>query len=117
MKRPLILLLLLAVSFPLWAQTHTINGTVTDKTTGETLIGATVLDVHSGKGTVTNSYGRYSLTLPQDSVQLKISFVGYETYTTHFYLSENRALNADLSNSINLKEVVISAERPTDRSE
>src|SRR5574344_1507985 len=114
MKRPLILLLLLAVSFPLWAQTHTINGTVTDKTTGETLIGATVLDVHSGKGTVTNSYGRYSLTLPQDSVQLKISFVGYETYTTHFYLSENRALNADLSNSINLKEVVISAERPTD---
>src|SRR5574344_682293 len=95
MKRPLILLLLLAVSFPLWAQTHTINGTVTDKTTGETLIGATVLDVHSGKGTVTNSYGRYSFTLHQDSGQLKISFVGYETYTTHFYRSEERRVGKE----------------------
>ena len=49
----------------LWAQ-HTISGTVTDAKTGETLIGATIYDTLSHKGTVTNQHGRYSLTLKDD---------------------------------------------------
>ena len=52
------------------AQSFTISGTVVDKSTGETLIGVTVLDRMSRKGTLTDVNGRFSLTLKKDSVDL-----------------------------------------------
>ncbi|MBR6440530.1 MAG: carboxypeptidase-like regulatory domain-containing protein [Bacteroidales bacterium] len=59
--RLLILLLLIA---PLWLQAQTVSGTVTDAATGETLMGATILDEITGKGTITNAYGRYTTWPP-----------------------------------------------------
>ena len=80
MKRLTISLLLFLLPLVAVAQrTFTVSGTVTDVKSGETLIGATVVDTRSGKGVVTNLYGHYSLTLKSDSVDLKVSFVGYET--------------------------------------
>lgn len=93
------------------AQSHTISGTITDRVTGETLIGATILDSHSGKGTITNSYGRFSLTLPDGKVALTIRFVGYKPYQDTFLLSSNRELNVALDPSIVLEEVVIVGEK------
>ena len=111
--RSCILLLLL---FPLTAlaQNATISGTITDAATGETLIGATVLDTRSGKGAVTNVYGHYSLTVRRDSVNLKVSFVGYEPQFFNLKLDANRELNVKLSSSLTLHEVVITAERTGD---
>lgn len=111
--RSCILLLLL---FPLaaLAQNATISGTITDAATGETLIGATVLDTRSGKGAVTNVYGHYSLTVRRDSVNLKVSFVGYEPQFFNLKLDANRELNVKLSSSVTLSEVVITAERTGD---
>ncbi len=96
------------------AQTSTVSGTVTDAKTGETLIGATIVDTRSGKGTVTNVYGHYSLTLKRDSVDLKVSFVGYEPQSFKVKLSANRELNVRLSSSVTLNEVVVTAERVGD---
>ena len=59
------------------AQTYTISGYVEDGETGEKLLGATIYDSKSGKGTTANSYGFYSITLAQDTVSLRISFVGF----------------------------------------
>lgn len=108
--------LLFWVLLPLavWGQNATVSGTITDVRTGETLIGATVLDTRSGKGTVTNAYGHYSLTLKKDSVSLKISFVGYEPQFLSFRLDKNRELNLKLSSSVTLDEVTITAERTGD---
>lgn len=113
MKRLLILLLLL-VSHAALAQRYTISGTITDRHSGETLIGATVLDTRSGKGTVTNLYGHYSLTLPRDSVTLRITFVGYEPQHFDLQNDRNRELNVQLRESVTLEEVVITAERTGD---
>lgn len=55
MRRLFIILLLL---LPLGLTAQTISGVITDAKTGETLIGATVLDEDSGKGTISNAYGR-----------------------------------------------------------
>ena len=96
------------------AQNATLSGTIIDKRTGETLIGATVLDTRSGKGTVTNVYGHYSLTLKRDSVNLKVSYVGYEPQFFALKLDKNRELNVQLAASVTLDEVVITAERPGD---
>ena len=108
--------ILFLVLFPLEivAQSHTVSGTVTDARSGETLIGATVLDTRSGKGTVTNLYGHYSLTLKDDSVNLRVTFVGYEPQTFSFRLQKNRELNVRLRESVTLEEVTITAERTGD---
>lgn len=112
-KRIIIVLLLL---LPLAAvgQSHTISGTVVDSRSGETLIGATVVDQHSGKGAVTNPYGRFSLTLPRGEVELKVQYVGYEPQHFTFTHDRNRQLNVRLVPSVQLDEVTITAERVGD---
>lgn len=94
---------------------QTVSGSVSDKSTGETLIGATVLDLVSGKGTITNTHGRYSLTLPQDSAHIRISYIGYTPEQFPLQLGDTSVeLNVQLIPSIELKTVTIRAERPTD---
>ena len=114
MKRRIAILLLLFL--PLWAtaQRYTVSGTIVDKRSGETLIGATVLDTRSGKGTVTNLYGHYSLTLPKDSVALRVTFVGYEPQYFNILLNRNQEINVQLRESVTLDEVTITAERVGD---
>ncbi|MBR1643826.1 MAG: TonB-dependent receptor [Bacteroidales bacterium] len=111
MKRILFLLLSAWLAAVAWGQSYTISGTVTDKQSGETLIGATVMDLLTGKGTVTNAYGRYSLTLRSDSVSLRVSFVGYQNYQETFLLTSNRSLSPALKPSVSLDEVVITADK------
>ena len=95
-------------------RSYTLSGTVTDARSGETLIGATVLDTRSGKGTVTNLYGHYSLTLKSDSVNLRVTFVGYEPQHFDLLLDRHHELNVRLRQSVTLDEVTITAERTGD---
>lgn len=111
-KIPIILLLTCLCHNLLAQQTHTISGYITDSSNGEALIGATVFDNLSEKGTVTNYYGFYSITLPENQVELHISYIGYETSIVALQLDENKELNHPLQASIgSLEDVVISAER------
>ena len=71
--------LLLTVTAAAFAQDITVTGTVTDASTGETIIGASV--VLKGSTTVwamTDDLGQYSLTVPSNGV-LEVSFLGYST--------------------------------------
>ena len=108
MKRILILLLTL---LPTGLFAQTVSGTITDAKTGETLIGATILDEGSGKGTVSNAYGRYSLTLHADSVHLRISYIGYQTQHHTLKMRGDQQLNIVLTPAVELDEVTITAER------
>ncbi len=114
MHRHLFLLLLCMTSLVATAQ-HTLSGTVTDHVTGETLIGATILDIPSGKGTTTNVNGRYSITLKGNSAILRITFVGYEPIYDTLTLHGNMSRNYQLQPSIQLKEVVVTAARINSR--
>ena len=77
-----------------WAQkTCTVSGYVTDAESSETLISATVLDVKSGAGAVTNAYGFYSLTLAAGTeVELMTRYLGYVTRTDRFRLDGDTVL-------------------------
>lgn len=90
-------------------QSATISGHITDAATGEALIGATVYDFKSGKGAVANNYGFYSLTLPSDSLSLRISYVGYQTQNEKRKLGGNVVLNFELSGSALLEGVEVVA--------
>lgn len=90
------------------AQKFTISGSVKDAGSGENLIGATVYNIRSLQGTTSNTYGFYSMTLPQDSVHLRISYVGYESQILSFLLTRDTTINIGLINGSTLKEIVIS---------
>ncbi len=89
----------------------TISGYALDKTSGEGLIAANVIDLKTGKGTVTNTYGFYSLTLPKDSVILAISYIGFETQILPMDLNQDKNIDISLSLANAIKAVEIVAER------
>ena len=93
------------------AQSYTISGTVTDAASGETLIGAAVMDMRSGKGTLTNDQGRFSLTLKSDSVRLRVSYVGYKPIFEDILLKSNIKRQYQMTASVELKTVVVQGER------
>ena len=112
--RKLVFFVLLLCCLPAALVAQTVSGTVIDNQTGETLIGATVMDMISGKGTVTNNHGRYSLTLKQDSVKLRVSYVGYDNFFVSLKMDRDHTVDVVLVSTIDLEAVVITAERPTD---
>ncbi|MBQ9677588.1 MAG: TonB-dependent receptor [Prevotella sp.] len=59
------------------AQTK-VNGTVISQEDGEPVIGASVLVVGTNTGTVTDTNGKFALTVPAGKSQLRITYVGME---------------------------------------
>lgn len=111
MKKTVVWIFALFVSLSAFGQSFTISGTVAASSSGETLISATVYDMVSGKGALTNAQGRYSLTLPKGRVVLRVSYVGYKTYFDTIDLSANTALNVKLESSTQLQTVTIRADK------
>ncbi len=109
----LLILLIVGLSKLSAAQNkYTINGTITDATTGETLIGASVrISGPVTSGAVTNAYGFFSLSAPAGSYSVTISFVGYKTENQTITLGKDTRLNVALTEDNQLSEVVISATR------
>lgn len=75
---------------------YTISGFIKDQEKGENLIGATVLVSGTRIGTITNSYGFFSLTLPEDIYNIEFSYIGYTKNTQQIILDKNIKLNMDL---------------------
>ncbi|PTX21212.1 outer membrane receptor for ferrienterochelin and colicin [Pontibacter mucosus] len=76
-----LLLLLLFISWPAWAQRQVVQGYVRAASNGEALIGATVTSPESGAGTITNENGYYTLSLPEGEHTLQATYIGYTTGT------------------------------------
>ena len=79
MKRALLSLVILCMTtIAAWAQGKVITGRVLDKA-GEAVIGASVLEVGTTNGSLTDIEGRFKLTLRNTKSILTISSVGYQT--------------------------------------
>jgi len=88
-----------------------VNGYIRDAASGEELIGANVAILENGTGTITNTYGYYSLTLDPGFYTLVYSYVGYVTETRPVNLGSDMVLNIELEESyLELEEVTITAE-------
>lgn len=98
-----------------------ISGFVRDKETGETLIGASVLLKDLQIGARTNKNGYYSITkIPAGEHTLTVTYVGYEPYENYLKIKsgESQRINIELnSSSIQGEEIVVSAERESDKRE
>ena len=92
-----VLLLALLLAPPALAQRKvTISGHITDTDSGETLIGAGILEGKSRTGAVTNNYGYYTLTLPAGEYDFQYSFVGYGDEVMHVGLQRDTVVNVAL---------------------
>ena len=76
MKLFLLFITLFITSFS-YAQQN-VTGTVTDDT-GETIPGATILELNSSNGVVTDIDGNFSISVSGSDAILRISFLGFET--------------------------------------
>ncbi|HEY6915171.1 MAG TPA: TonB-dependent receptor, partial [Paludibacter sp.] len=110
-KTKLICLILLTTIGIGKAQNYTISGYITDEKSGETFISASVYDSNTKKGTVSNTYGFYSLTIPKGKVSMIYSYVGHAPQELNFSLNKDTVINIHLKESIELKEVTVTANR------
>ena len=88
-------------------RSYTISGYVFDKNNGEKLIGATVFCRYNKRGTATNDYGFFTLTLPEDSLHLEIRYVGYKNYKEQTINKANSFKIISLEPRVDLKEIEI----------
>ncbi|MFA8300822.1 MAG: TonB-dependent receptor domain-containing protein [Hyphomicrobiales bacterium] len=114
-----ILLALFFLSFTqLQAQSqYSINGFVKDSNTGEELIGATVYVPSLKLGATTNSYGFYSISLPEGNYEFNVQFIGYDRIKRTIELKENQSIDFNMTPSAqNLEEVIITGESQKDQN-
>jgi len=118
-KRKLLLLLsfcILAVVQPLHAQEKTtVNGTVKDKLSGESIIGAVIkIDQLANVVVTSNEYGFFAIALPKGKYDLSISYVGYEEKRIPIALNEPKSIQVFLESKNQLTEVVVESKRKDD---
>ena len=91
-----------------------ISGKISDKRSGEALLGATVFVREIKTGAVSDVYGNYSLTMNVGQYTLVYSYVGYKTVTKTVDLSTKKEFRINLEMeplSHDLKEVEITSEK------
>ncbi|MEM9821742.1 MAG: carboxypeptidase-like regulatory domain-containing protein, partial [Bacteroidota bacterium] len=91
--------------------TYSIRGKVTDKESGEALIGATVYIEGTATGTLTDFDGNYAFHyLPQGEYNLQVAYIGYEMETITCYTEGSVTRLDDIAmdvSAISLSEVIV----------
>jgi len=88
----------------------TLSGLISASESNESLIGVTILIPELNTGTVTNSYGFYSISVPSGVYEVYVRFLGFKELKTQVDLSKNIELNFALNAvSEQLEEVIVSS--------
>lgn len=116
MKKYILMSVFLTVMTLSFAQNkQTISGTVTDRTTGETLFGVSLgVSELQGVGTVSNEYGFFSLSFVSGSYHLVVRYDGYRNDTIAISPETDTMLTIRLSPVVaerELDEVVVTVKR------
>ncbi|GAB4366399.1 MAG: hypothetical protein Kow0042_06240 [Calditrichia bacterium] len=107
-----ILVVLITISLNHWllaGNTGKISGRITDKQTGEPLIGVNVLVLGTNLGAATDEEGfYYILQVPPGTYDLEASYIGYHTITVR-----NVIVKVDLTQRVNIEMESQAVEGPT----
>jgi len=92
-------------------KSFTVSGFIRDSETSESLPGATVMIAQAGTGTISNSYGFYSLTLPRGDYTVIYSFIGFQPQKSDISLEKDIRLDTKMVfNTRQLGEVIITTD-------
>jgi hypothetical protein len=107
-NKSILISFLLTINFILAQDKFTLSGTITDASSNETLIGVNIIFPELQTGTNTNEYGFYSISLPEGTYKVQISYLGYTTITEIIIFSEDKIISYKLIESTeSLNEIVI----------
>ncbi len=111
------ILFLLLFSLDVLAQTGKIVGKVTDKQTGEPLIGANIIILNTNYGAATDANGDYQINLvPPGVYSIRASFIGYKSVTIeNIQVITGLTQQVDFSvpsQTIATEDIVIVSKRP-----
>ncbi len=119
MKKKIATLFILFISLTsLFSQNKnfTLNGRIIDDSSNETLIGVNILFPEINDGITTNNYGFYSITLPEGTYKLQITYLGYKTQVETIVLTGDITRNFNLTpETESLEEIVITQEKDIER--
>jgi len=115
LKRSILLSSLLLSLCTIAQQRHVLSGFIKEKESKELVIGASIAIPQVKTGTVSNAYGFYSITLPSDTFEVIISYVGFAPKAFRINLKNDTELNIELEPSQSLKDVVIQADKQSQR--
>ncbi len=108
-----VLIFMLASQFT-WGATGSVQGKVTDETTGDALFGANIFLEGTSIGAATDINGKYNITnVPTGSYTLRASYIGYKTVTEKIQVRENEHLELNIkltAVTVSTKEVVVTAQ-------
>ena len=105
-KNRFILAAVLTVASTILASAQTVEGTIVDATTGESIIGATV-KYADGKGVLTDYDGHFAINVKTLPVKLNISYTGYKSQIVTVYDDEEE-INVKLAEKRSyLNDVVV----------
>ncbi|MGY5352695.1 carboxypeptidase-like regulatory domain-containing protein [Wenyingzhuangia sp. IMCC45533] len=96
---------------------YTLSGVVTSKESGETLMGVSVFTEKERKGTVTNDYGFYSITLPKGNYVFNLSYLGYTSQKIKINLTSNIQKSIELESFLNELDKVVIMSDEADKSQ
>jgi len=106
------LILITYISTVFSQSNHTISGYVRDASSGEALIGAVVQVKDTKTATSTNSYGFFSLNVPQPTFDLVVSYVGFTNLDITVDTKVQHKFNFELVRVDNmLEEIVVSGNK------
>lgn len=74
----------------------TISGTITSFEDGETVVGAKIAFPELSKGTTTNTYGFYSITLPKGTLKMEVTSVGLSKETRIISPQSDTTINFEM---------------------
>ena len=115
MKKYFLLISFLFFVISSFAQTGTIRGFVSDKSTGEPIMFCNVTIDGTSHGSQTDLNGMYTLSkIPVGEHKIVVTFIGYKKLTKYISLNKGQILTLKFeleSSTVNIGEVEISAER------
>ncbi|MFN5629368.1 MAG: TonB-dependent receptor, partial [Bacteroidota bacterium] len=106
------MLLLFLIDKKTHAQSNkfTISGYIKEEGSGETLPGVGIYCDSLKQGVSSNHYGFYSISLPQGSHKLIVSFIGYGKKEISIKLNNHLRTDINLAPGVQLNEVVVNAQ-------
>src|SRR5688572_13301160 len=85
----------------------TLRGFITDKESGERLIGASIYIPSKKAGTTSNVYGFFSITLEQDSLEIHSTYAGYFPQIVSLDLQQDMEVSIAMDRNADIKEMVV----------
>jgi hypothetical protein len=108
MRLTILICALLAVSLLQAQNRYTLSGTVSEASSNETLIGVSILVPELSTGAITNEYGFFSLTLPEGTYDVVVTYLGFRDISRQVVLTSNQRIDFKMEEEAEqLEEVVL----------